>query len=90
MEENNSHYGLRWAHAALEETAEDGGSMSMHQPLGDYYKGLLEEAAEYISRLEQSVEFWKKQHKEACEDYTYWKELYENLRGDVAYQNGHK
>ena len=40
---------------------------------------LLKEANEYISRLEQSVEFWKQQHKEACEDYVYWKDRCEAL-----------
>ena len=35
---------------------------------------LLEEANKRILELEDSVEFWKQQHKEACEDYVYWKD----------------
>ena len=45
----------------------------------EYYKARLREANEHIGKLEDSVEFWKQQHKEACEDYVYWKERYEAM-----------
>jgi hypothetical protein len=42
---------------------------------------LLKEAQEYIVRLEQAVEFWKKSFNLATEDYCTLKDEYNSLDG---------